>query len=111
MLEKLQIISILSLSLMLKKFIFKIKIKNLYIEILTIPKYVKILTSFFKTNHNFLADCFVDAIVIDNPYHTKRFSITYNLLSLVNNSRFFIKTKIYEISKLFSINSIHSGSN
>ena len=111
MLENLQSINILNLSVILRKYIFRSKIKNLYIEICTIPKYVKILLIFFKYNTVFLTDCFIDISVIDCPKFLKRFSITYNMLSIFLNSRCFVKIKSSEVCKNFTISNFFSGVN
>ena len=54
---------------------------------------------------------FIDLIVIDRPTKKKRFTIIYNLLSLTYNTRYYIKCKFFEISKLLSISTIYSAAN
>ena len=77
----------------------------------TNKEYNYLLLFFFKFHFLTRIDCFIDLIITDRPNKKKRFSITYNLLSLFYNTRFFVKVKISEISKLLSISTIYSAAN
>ena len=111
MLEKNQIIFIKHLNYVLKKYIRNIKIRNLYYEINTNREYNYLLIFFLKFHFLTRADCFIDIIVTDRINKKKRFSIIYSLLSLTYNTRFFVKIKISEITKILSINTIFSAAN
>ena len=95
----------------MKKFIRNIKIKNLYYEINTDIGYNYLLIFFLKFHYLTRADMLIDLIVIDRPTKKKRFTIIYNLLSLTYNTRYYIKCKFFEISKLLSISNIYSAAN
>jgi NADH:ubiquinone oxidoreductase subunit C len=111
MLENLQINFIKHLQYILKKYIRKIKIKNLYYEIKTNKEYICLLLLFLKFHFITQVESLIDIIVIDKPKKIKRFSIVYNLLSFNYNTRFFIRTEITELSKILSITSIYSAAN
>jgi NADH:ubiquinone oxidoreductase subunit C len=111
MLEKYQIKFIKRLNTVLKKYVRKLKIKNLYYELCTNNEYNYVIIFFLKFHFFSRAESFIDLIIIDRLNQIKRFSVVYTLLSLTYNVRFFIKFKITEVSKILSINTIHSGSN
>lgn len=111
MLEKNQLHFIKTLSRILKKFILHINIKNLYYELITSKEYNYLLIFFLKFHYLTQANSFIDLIVIDTPKQKKRFVLIYSLLSLIYNTRFFIKIKITELSKVLSINTIYSAAN
>lgn len=50
-----------------------------------------------------------DITAVDYPERPKRFELIYNLLSLKNNARIIVKTRISEEEHLDSISSIFSG--
>ena len=111
MLDHVQILFIHKLKIILKKYIRNIKIKNLYYEIKTNKEYILLIIIFLKFHFLCKFDNLIDIIVIDRLNKKKRFTIIYNLLSLIFNTRIFIKIKFLEISNIVSITNIFSGSN
>jgi NADH:ubiquinone oxidoreductase subunit C len=111
MLEKNQIYFIKTLAKILKKFVLHINIKNLYYELITSKEYSYLLIFFLKFHYLTQANSFIDLIVIDVPKKKKRFVLIYSLLSLIYNTRFFVKIKVTELSKVLSINTIYSAAN
>jgi len=109
--EKLQLNFMKQLQCILKKFVRNIKIKNLYYELKTNKEYILLLIFFLKFHFGTQLETLIDIIVIDRPKKKKRFTLIYNLLSLNYNTRFFIKVKINEISKLMSLTPIYSAAN
>lgn len=85
--------------------------KNLFFELKTNKEYNYLLLFFFKYHFLTQLDCLVDIVVIDKPNKKARFTIIYSLLSFTYNNRFFVKIIINELSKVFSLYSIFSGSN
>jgi len=97
--------------MILKKLIRSLKMKNLFFELKTNKEYNYLLLFFFKYHFLTQLDCLVDIVVVDKPNKKARFTIIYSLLSFTYNNRFFVKIVINELSKVFSLYSIFSGSN
>jgi NADH:ubiquinone oxidoreductase subunit C len=104
-------------STILFKYINLITIKkiNLY-KLNEIIYYFKDYTTLYKSikilKKNSLCQFQIlnDICVIDNPISEKRFSLIYNLFSIIFNIRVFLKIFITETSYLESINMLYKNS-
>jgi NADH:ubiquinone oxidoreductase subunit C len=68
------------------------------------------LINFLKLSSFFEVACLNDICVVDNPQHDKkRFELCYNLLSVKQNFRFFIKTCVN--SQVVSLTSLYNSAN
>jgi NADH:ubiquinone oxidoreductase subunit C len=64
---------------------------------------------FLKKHTHTQFQTLIDIVIIDYPSEYKRFEITYCFLSIMHNSRLFVKSKITSLSSIASITSIYSG--
>jgi NADH:ubiquinone oxidoreductase subunit C len=71
--------------------------------------YLMPVCHFLKKHTHTQFQTLIDIVIIDYPSEYKRFEITYCFLSIMHNSRIFLKSKITSLSSIASITSIYSG--
>lgn len=76
------------------------------LEITTTKEYLKEVIFFLKNDFLCLFKQLIDITAIDYPQNENRFTLVYNLLSLVNNIRIRVKVSIKEQEMIDSITSI-----
>ena len=96
---------------LIPNFLKNIKIHNNELTIYTNPKDIKPLLVFLKNHFSSNYTVITDITAIDYPSNKKRFTLVYNLLSIVHNSRITICFEIKETEQINSIVDIFPGAN
>lgn len=83
--------------------------KKQFAELNIITSLPFVLINFLKKSSQFEISCLVDICVVDNPNKMERFEILYNLLSIKQNFRFYIKT--FTNLRTWSLTSLYTSAN
>ena len=94
---------------LIPNFLINIKIHRNEIFIYTDLKNIVPLISFLKNHYSCQYTVITDITAVDYPNKKKRFTMVYNLLSIVHNSRITIYVDIEETSQVESLTSIYKG--
>lgn len=94
------------------KFFFLLGLLNRYTTFtyhycITTPRYLKHLVSWCFLDFNVQAKIFCDVVALDFPTKRKRFTIVWNVQSLLFHTRFFVYLWLSELDKLYSVTDIY----
>ena len=90
------------------KWIENSSFKNKELEFSVYPRFIICFLFFLKNHLRVQCLCLMDLTAVDFPLRKNRFEIVYNLLSIENNSRIRVKSKIDSITPIASVTSLFS---
>jgi NADH:ubiquinone oxidoreductase subunit C len=109
--KELKKLYIVFLNSILNRHIKKVQIVRNVLVIKTVVSKIYGLLNFLKSNTLTQFKVLVDLVCYDLPGQKYRFSLVYNLLSIDNNYRAYVKTKVLEKTPFtYSISSLFPGS-
>ena len=101
----------LSLKTILKTVLKGVRLKNNDLELKTTPNNLRALLYFLQKHTLCQYKMLVDIACVDVPGKTRRFTVSYLLLSLRYNARVTVIVKTNEVSSLPSVVSLYRSAN